>query len=102
MNHRGVIAKASDFLILVVGALFFFLIIGFFLTSSINTKNERTISETIAINKVYNVILENRIIYEEGQNIDFIELRRQLQDLQEIGFVSSPDQQEQPGGMAEI
>lgn len=101
MNHRGVVEKWTDFILLVVGAVIFFFLVGFFLAGSITEQNEQTIRNTDRAVKAYNTLMENRIQFDKGGVIDQVELRRQLNDIQRLGYVSSPEPQEVPGGLAE-
>lgn len=101
MNYRGIVAEWTDFILIVVGALIFFFLIGFFFAGSSADRDEQTIRNAERAVKAENALIENRIQLEKGLTINIVELRRQLDDLQERGFVSSPELQEEPGGLAE-
>lgn len=90
MNNRGIVEDWFDFMFTLLAAFLLFILIHGLLVGSIDSQQGETINQAGRITTAYNLIIEHKIDEEKGKIIDLPELRQQLDEIQQTGYVSSP------------
>lgn len=93
MNHRAIMEDRFDFIFTLFAAFLFFIVMYGLLIGSIEDQNQETVQKTGWAEDAYNLIIDNKIKEETGQMINIPELQRQLDNIQQQGYISSPDSQ---------
>ncbi|MDP3734671.1 MAG: hypothetical protein Q8R37_05570 [Nanoarchaeota archaeon] len=91
MNQRGIMDDWFDFMFTLLAAFLLFILVHSMLIGSIEDQNQETVQKTEWAADAYNLILENKIREEAGQQIDIPELQQRLDTIQKVGIESPAD-----------